>query len=452
MKKVCIGLFLISICASAQVCSHVMSRYPEGDVLVYKNGILQTVDVDYTLVAGSTPTIAFNTPPVFVTDKLSATTLRSFTLVTTVLGNPWTGVGFKEWREDWTCPLAPPPPAPGPVGPITRTVAGCPIGYGDMYWNSPVDKLPVVMSSNAMIVSLGVGNLWPSPEFTLNIADNSTPATPSYLMQWDQTNPMEFDSGSYPMVPSTQVSLYLFGHQTPISGGPYTGNDDHVLMLNKDTCLEYETYNLQNNAPPYHNSTGTIVDWQDYRMRTAQKFITVQGDSAGMDNGTASGIPIWPMVLTHVEVFGGQPIVHGFRIALTNTQTAPTYQWPATHGCCTQGTTNINMGATFRLKASFDTNTCHYKDNTGLAFPAWMKNVLTAFQTYGMYDADNSGQAGSIATDTDQGWGDTSLPTSDNWIFAGWLHCVQLSDLEVVDNTPRVISVTSGQIQTFIPR
>ena len=339
------------------------------------------------------------------------------------------------------------PPAP----PVTRSVAGCPVGYGDMYWNSPVDKLPVVMSSNSMIASLGVGNLWPSPEFTLNIVDNSTPTTPSYLMTWDQSNPMEFDSGSYPMTPNSQISRYVFGGSAPVSGA-YIAGDNHVLMLNSSTCLEYETYNLQNAIPPYHNSTGSIVDWRDYRMRTAQKFITVQGDSAGMDNGTASGIPIWPMVLTHAEVFSGQPILHGVRLGLTSTLTAGDYQWPATHGCCTHGTTNINMGATFRLKASFDTTTCRYKDNIGQPFPAWMKNVLVGLQTYGMYDTDNSSNPGSIGTDTDQGWGDTSLPTSDNWVFAGWLHCVQLNDLEVVDNTPRVISVTSGQVQTFIPR
>jgi hypothetical protein len=320
-----------------------------------------------------------------------------------------------------------------------------------MYWNSPVNLLPVVMASNQMITSLGTGNLWPSPEFILNVGDNTTPTTPSYLMQWDQTDPMEFDSGNYPMTPNTYVSGYVFG-APPLVSNAVSGGDNHVLMLNSSICFEYETYALQNNVPPYHNGTGTIIDWRDYRLRSAQKFQTVPGDSAGMDNGTWSGMPIYPFVLTHQEVYSGQPIVHGMRIAFSKTQGSGSYQWPALHGCCLTGTSHINAGTTFRLKASFDTNTCGYKENVGQPFPVLVKNVLTALQVYGMYYTDNTNYPGSIGTDADQAWGDPNLSTSDAWVFAGWLHCIPFSALEVVDNTPRVISVTSGQVQTFIPR
>jgi hypothetical protein len=134
-------------------------------------------------------------------------------------------------------------------------------------------------------------------------------------------------------------------------------------------------------------------------------------------------------------------------------QGANGYKWPATHQAGGSGSTNILLGETFRLKASFDTATCHYLDNAGQAFPSWFQQVLKGLQAYGLYFADYTGSSpGLIGTDADQAWGDPSLATSDNWIFAGWLHCVQLSDLEVVDNQPRVVNTFSGQVQAFTAR
>jgi hypothetical protein len=334
-----------------------------------------------------------------------------------------------------------------------------------MYWNSPVANLPVDYKSPQKIASLGQGNLGPSPEFLLNVGDNTTPSTPSSAMVWGQGNPGEFDSGNYPMNPTTLVSNYVFGNPESVSAGPLAGGDNHVLMLNSSTCIEYETYGLQNSTPPYSNSTGTIVDWKGYDLRKGKyNPASLPGganDSDGLDNGTASGIPIWPMVLTHDEVFGAggsaakptvSPIDHGVRFALTATQATVGFQWPATHTAGTPtGTANIFMGETFRLKNTFDTTTCHYKDYSGQTFPPWFQNVLADLQQYGLYYTDVSGSFGLVGTDASQAWGDPNLATSDNWIFAGWLHCIQASDLEIVDNTPRVISTTSGQVNQNFP-
>jgi hypothetical protein len=76
---------------------------------------------------------------------------------------------------------------------------------------------------------------------------------------------------------------------------------------------------------------------------------------------------------------------------------------------------------------------------------------LADLQQYGLYYTDVSGSFGLVGTDASQAWGDPNLATSDNWIFAGWLHCIQASDLEIVDNTPRIISVTSGQVNQNFP-
>ena len=103
--KAALVLLIFSVGAFGQTCSHTMSKAPEGEVLVYRNGLLQKVGVDYTL-AGSSPTITF-IAPVSTTDTFAATLLRSYTLITTVQGKPWIGVGFALWREDWVCPMTP---------------------------------------------------------------------------------------------------------------------------------------------------------------------------------------------------------------------------------------------------------------------------------------------------------------------------------------------------------
>lgn len=331
---------------------------------------------------------------------------------------------------------------------ITRSVNGCPIGYGDMYYNAPVNTLPLDVNNTAKIAALSGYRLGPSPEFYLNVVNNTTPTYPSSQMIWDAAASGEVDAGNYPMTQSTQVSLYLYGKGTPISGGPYTGNDDHVIMLNTDTCVLYETYLLQNNAPPYHNVTGSIDNLKAYDLRTAAKQ---NSDSDGLDNGTASGMAIWPEVLTHAEIFSGNPIVHGTRIGLGLAQGSPGFQWPATHMAGGTGTAGIYLGTTLRLPANYDTSTCHNEENAGQPYPAWFQRVLTAFQTYGIYFADYTGSPGLIGTDADQGWGDPNSSSSDNWVFAGWLHCIRLTDLEVVDNQARIISLTSGRVQTNFP-
>lgn len=86
-------------------CSHVPKMLPSGEILVYRNGLLQTAGSDYSLSSAALPTITFLTQ-VGPTDQLSLTLLRSFTLITTVAGQPWTGVGYRLYRENWACGAA----------------------------------------------------------------------------------------------------------------------------------------------------------------------------------------------------------------------------------------------------------------------------------------------------------------------------------------------------------
>lgn len=340
-----------------------------------------------------------------------------------------------------------------PAIPIGRTVPGfpnLPFFPGDYYFNQPIDELPADQQSAAKIASLGVGRLGTSPEFALNLRDNTTPI-PAF--NWDNVNG-ESDSGSYPVDANSIVSGWEFGTVGVLSAGVFLNPDwdAHILTINTDKGFLYEIYGLQNATPPYHVSTGSIWDLNGYALRTAQKIITWGADSDGLDSTDAAGMPIAPLVLTHAEFVSGQPISHALRFCLTPAQVTPGWQWPATHAAGGGATSNILMGTLFRLPADFDI----------ASFPASCQPVLQCIKTYGVHLTDLSGTAGLISLDSNQtspdlngirqGWGNGSDPASDQATLATVLHEIPLSALEIADNQCRIISVTSGQVKTnFVP-
>jgi hypothetical protein len=301
-----------------------------------------------------------------------------------------------------------------------------------------VDALPLDPSSAAKIASLGVGRLGPAPEFLLNIVTGQPAGA---AIAWESVNP-ESDGGNYPITPSTVVSIYEFGGNPAVSAYTAFTTDGHILIANTTTGMLYETFALGNNVPPYQISNGAIWDMNSYCLRSALKL---SQDSSGLTSATAGGLPIWPLVLTHDEIFGVggsaanpaaniPPILHACRISLDKPHGGGGYQWPATHQ--SGGSGIIRQGTCFRLSKSFVP-----PPNS----PAYFLNLLTAFSNYGMI-FDDFGSLGLISTDASQANGDPNSTTSDNYILAGLMHQIPLSALEIVENQARIINVLSGQV------
>jgi hypothetical protein len=340
-------------------------------------------------------------------------------------------------------PAGPPGTGTGTISPAfptpTRMVAGCQLFPADFYFNSPVNLLPLDPQSAQKIAVLGAGGtrLGSEPEFLLNIVSGTIPGA---AIVWGAS--LESDGGNYPIGPSTLVSRWNFGAPVTLGANTDFSDDNHTLTLNSTTCLMYETYFLSNNTAPYSISNGSIWDLNSYQLRTASKSANGGNqDSSGLTSVDASGQAIWPMLLTHAEVYSGQPILHALRFSIENNIDTAGFIWPATHQAGGSGSSGIVLGTTFRLQASFDCS----------SFAAFFQPVCTALKTYGLEFADH-GATGEISADADQAWGDPSLATSDNWIINGWFHQIPLSALEIVDNQARVISILSGQVKTFPPR
>jgi hypothetical protein len=278
----------------------------------------------------------------------------------------------------------------------------------------------------------------------LNYATNAT-ATPGFT--WD-TDDHEGDGAFWRAIPTFFIEGYVFGGSNLLSGGPIFGADNHMLTVNMDTCQLQETFALQNNSAPYHFGNGATWDLTSNNLRN-NKFIMWSGnngDPTGLTSADAAGLAIWPGVLTYAELFSGQPITHAIRITYHPFPGLGLgFVWPGTHGCDVNCNTNLPpMGSRWRLKASFDTTTCHFGDCIGLAWPSYMQRLLTAMQTYGVICSDGGTTVGLI-TDTDQNWGDPNSGGSANSQLATYLHGVQWQDGEIVAMGDHIVTITSGQ-------
>jgi hypothetical protein len=308
----------------------------------------------------------------------------------------------------------------------TRMVAGCPIFPDNNVWNSRVDSLAVDASSAAIIGTYSSARLGVTPGYSLNIADSATPRGP---VKFETT---EADGGRYPISPDMQVEGYGLNASFPVTNGPYK-NDAHLLVLEKDECKLYEIFLLKNTAPPFEASSGAIYDLMANHMRPD-----------GWTSADAAGLPIWAGVLTYEELFGEDDIRHMLRFSVNRTQN--TYIWPARHYASRSGDPSLPpMGSRWRLKASFDENTCRANDHAGQAFPAEIKRLIRALKTYGMILADN-GLAILISTDADQRWGDPASEDSATWKVNGWSHCMTGRDFEVVNSTPLMVDPNSAAV------
>lgn len=94
-------IFAFTFQLTAQTCSHVLTRTPNGPVLVYRAGKLLTLNTDYTSIAFGPITI---TPLAWSDgDKMSAVFSRAVPLGFTFQGQTISYWGYQLWREDWAC-------------------------------------------------------------------------------------------------------------------------------------------------------------------------------------------------------------------------------------------------------------------------------------------------------------------------------------------------------------
>jgi hypothetical protein len=210
---------------------------------------------------------------------------------------------------------------------------------------------------------------------TFGIPFDTVPGSQPKL-QMDFDVPDESDPGPYPFPPDAPVEA---------------DTDAHVLVVDRDNCVLYETGNSVYHADTNHWSgfSGAVFDLKTGTPLRPETFTSAD----------ASGGPIL-IGLARVEEVQAGVIDHALRFTAQKTQQG--YIHPATHAAgSTTSTTVPPMGLRVRLKAS---------QCPGLLAGAstQAKVVIQALCTYGMILTDN-GSNYFISGSTDPRWDDNDL-------------------------------------------
>jgi hypothetical protein len=273
----------------------------------------------------------------------------------------------------------------------------CPIFPPDNPWNQRVDQLPVARNSAALIASIGLGNpvhpdfgtVWDGAPngIPFVVVSNRTRRVPVHFQY-----AAESDRGPYPLPPNA-----------PIEGGPHSTGDRHVIVVDHDTCTDYELFAAY---PHDHGAYWTAGSGAVFNLRSNHLR------PAGWTSADAAGLPILAGLARYDEVARGS-IDHALRF--TAPCTAPSYVYPARHEASTCHGFYPPMGLRVRLKASV--NISH--------LPYQARVVAEALKRYGMILADN-GSPWYISGAPNPRWNDDALHQLD-----------QLTgrDFEVVDTS-----------------
>jgi hypothetical protein len=294
-------------------------------------------------------------------------------------------------------------------------LAGCPVFPDDNVWNAPIDNLPVDPNSSLYISTIGE-TTGVHPDFGSGIWDEAPIGIPYNVVPGSQpkaditfTYADESDPGPYPIPPSPLIE-----------GGPQSKGDRHVLVVDQDTCLLYESWSTYPNANgTWRAGSGAIFNLRSNTLR-----------EEGWTSSDAAGLPVLAGLARYDEVVSGE-ISHALRFTAPGTRRE--FIWPARHYASDLTADKYPpMGQRFRLKASFDLS----------GFSTDVQVILRALKKYGMILADN-GSPWYISGVPDPRWNDDVLVSE--------LRRVKGSDFEAVDESSLMVNRDSGQVRPQTP-
>lgn len=295
-------------------------------------------------------------------------------------------------------PATPPPSTGGP------SLANCPMFPANNFWNTRVDSLPVHPQSDAWIDSIGRGEgfhmdfgsgEWDGGPIGIPFNVVAGSAVPKYEPEFYY--PDESDAGPYPIPDNPNIEW---------------GSDHHILVVDTETCVLYETYDMSFDGGVWSGGSGAIWDLNSNALRPKT-----------WTSADAAGLPILPGLVRYDEIAEGE-INHALRFTVEDTAG---YIWPARHQTSDPQNAVPPMGARFRLKADYDIS----------GFPPEMQILLQAFKTYGIVLADN-GSNWYVSGAPDERWDNDMLHLLD--VLTG-------DDFEAVDTSVLMVDVDSGEVK-----
>jgi hypothetical protein len=294
------------------------------------------------------------------------------------------------------------------------SLAGCPVLPANSIWNTPIDNLPTDPNSGMYVTSIGATK-GVHPDFGAGLWNGGPIGIPYNLVPGSQpTVPISFDYAD-----ESDPGPYPFPSDPAIEGGSQASGDRHVLVLDGDRCVLYETWSTNPRGDGgWHAGSGAIFDLKSNKLRPS-----------GWTSSDAAGLPVLPGLVRYEEVAAGE-IPHAIRF--TAPQTRKEFIWPARHYASNLTDQKYPpMGQRFRLRASFNI----------AGFAPEVQVILQALKKYGMILADN-GSSWYLSGVPDPRWNDD--------VLVNQLKLIKGSDFEAVDESSLMLDPDSGEARTGI--
>jgi hypothetical protein len=232
-------------------------------------------------------------------------------------------------------------------------VAGCPVFPASSPWNQKITGAIVDALSPSYIASIG-GEVALFVDMGLDVRLGIP----------------------YVVVPSEQPQVPIsFTHDSESDPGPYpipddvpieSGDSAHAIIIQRETCLLYEVFQLQRLVEGWQGYAGAL--WR-LREDMRRPLYATSADGAGL--------PVFPGLIRYDEIAAGE-IRHALRISAPRTQRA--FVDPASHWASDSTDPSLPpMGLRLRLKASVEAS----------AFPGAARVIVTALKRYGAFLAEN---------------------------------------------------------------
>ncbi len=254
-----------------------------------------------------------------------------------------------------------------------------PLFPADNWWNADVTSAPVDAQSATFIAWIGAAKGM-HPDFGGDAGAPGIYGMPYIVVPGTQPlEPVGFDYASesdsgapgrpagYPIPVAAKTQPHWIEGGYPGNAG--VGGDKHMLIVDQDHRLLFETWNTR--CLPAGSASCT------WRAGSGAVF-SLDSDARrpeGWTSADAAGLAILPGLVRYDEATGAGPILHAFRVTLRDSNG---YVYPASH----VAGSNANappLGTRLRLKAGKDIST----------FPAIARKMFQAMKTYGLIVADN---------------------------------------------------------------
>lgn len=281
------------------------------------------------------------------------------------------------------------------------------------WWNEDVSAAPLDPQSQSFINWISGRNTSPTavrrlhPDFGpppygipyVVVAGDQARIAPTFVAYGGESDTGAPGLPGYPIPDEARTQPnYIEGG---VAGGGSSG-DRHLLVIDRDRWLLYETFATRWNAAAsrWEADSGAVFDLSRNDRRPE-----------GWTSADAAGLAIFPGLVRHDEAFGSGEITHAFRVT---TRATNGYVWPASHRA---GSTSgaPPMGARLRLKASRDIS----------GFPAELQRIFRAMKRYGLIVADN-GSDMYISGTMDPRWNNSILNPAFRALTADDFEVVQL--------------------------